>query len=70
MPKPDNVKPVDIKLTIETCIECPKVREERTPQAGFASDYYCTLTGNKVMGYVEWQSDYKPVPENCPLRIK
>jgi len=48
---------------------------ERTPDAGFAHDYYCThpemleMEGDRfmVMGYVEWSSDHQPVPTHCPL---
>ena len=57
---------VIIAFEIETCKECPFVKVERTPGAGFAVDYYCGETGNKVMGYVEWSSDENPVPTTCP----
>lgn len=58
-----------IKLKINNCSECPKVEVNRTTDAGFALDYFCSLTGDKVMGYVESLGDYKPVPKNCPLKI-
>ncbi len=67
---------VKVAFEFETCKECPKVRSERTPQAGCADDYYCTeardITTGKhrmVMGYVEYSSDENPIPEWCPRRV-
>lgn len=58
-----------IKLVISDCSECPKVVEKRTPNAGYAHDYFCSITFNrKVMGYVEWESDKAPVPDWCPIK--
>ena len=57
-------------IEINRCDECPKVRTERTPGAGCATDYYCTATrrDKKVMGYIEWSREMKPVPKWCPLK--
>lgn len=46
-------KPTKIKLIIYDCSECPKHRIEKTPKSGYAIDYYCQLTGNKVANYIE-----------------
>jgi hypothetical protein len=59
---------VTIRLQIQHCGECPKHESKRTVGAGFAHDYICTLTGDKVMGYIEYPSEYRTVPDNCPLR--
>jgi hypothetical protein len=37
--------------------------------AGYAMDYTCTLEGKKIMGYIEWPSEIKPVPKWCPIRL-
>lgn len=58
-----------IQMQIKDCSECPKHKTERTPCSGYASDYYCRLTGNKIAGYIEWPSEMPEVPENCPLRV-
>lgn len=60
--------PVEIKLIIKDCSECPKHRTEHTPYSGYASDYYCELTGKKIAGYIEWPGEMPEVPEDCPLR--
>lgn len=61
-------KPTKIKIIIYDCSECPKHRTERTPRSGYAIDYYCQLTGNKVANYIERPSEMPPVLNNCPLR--
>ncbi len=58
-----------IQLQIKDCSECPKHTTKRTPHSGYANDYYCTLTWDKVGSYIEWLSEMPEVPENCPLRI-
>lgn len=59
-----------IVLDIKNCTGCPKVVQERTPRAGYAVDYFCSLVDNKlVSGYVEWESDLNPVPDWCPLLL-
>lgn len=58
----------DIILTINNCSKCPKHRVERTPQTGYAIDYYCEITNHKVASYIEWPSEIPPVPDNCPLK--
>lgn len=60
--------PVEIKLMITDCSECPKHRTERTPRSVYANDYFCILTGDKIAGYIEWPDEMPPVPKNCPLR--
>jgi len=45
--------PTEIKMTIYDCSECPQHQVERTPRSGYAVDYYCKITGNKVVGYIE-----------------
>ena len=48
---------------------CPYSIEKRTPNSGYALDYFCKLAENKMTsGYVEWIKDFNPVPEWCPLR--
>ncbi len=51
---------------------CPHMRSERTPQSGYAVDYWCHATNPRFMidGYVEWDSEKrKPgdFPADCPL---
>jgi hypothetical protein len=49
---------------------CVFEQERATPNAGCASDHYCThpsVTYKKIMGYVEGYRDMKPVPEWCPI---
>ena len=63
---------VDGKQYQDTCAFCTC---ERTPEAGYAYDYFCEhpqmieMEGKRfmVMGYVEWSSDHKPIPTHCPL---
>jgi hypothetical protein len=60
-----------ILLQLETCKPCPYVDVRETPGAGYALDYHCTHANNRiVMGYVEWESEEKPVPSWCPHRVK
>ena len=61
-----------IVLIVDNCSQCPKCNQERTPEAGYAFDYYCTMFKNpkKVMGYIEWEHEKEPIPEWCPLRLK
>jgi len=62
-------EPTLIQLTINTCAECPKVKVERTFRAGYALDYYCKLLHRKIMGYIEWPSEMRPPPQDCPIRV-
>lgn len=57
-----------IYLDIPGCDQCPKVRTEKIGGCGI--DYFCSLTGEKSMSYIEWDSEKKPVPDWCPLRAK
>lgn len=61
-----------VKYELASCRDCPMVESKPTPRAGYgAYDYFCTANDNvKVMGYVEWQKDEKPVPEWCPYRLE
>ncbi len=58
-----------IALDIKDCRGCPHMRSERTEGAGYALDFHCRLTGNLICGYVEYESEVKPVPDDCPIRI-
>lgn len=66
---------IAITLELETCADCPLVMHARTMGAGYALDYFCTHKKvknsqdlKKVMSYIEWASEYAPVPEWCPYR--
>lgn len=60
-----------IPFKLDCCAYCPKVKEERTPNAGYAFDYYCTAKNNrKIMGYVEYDSELVEVPKWCPYKVK
>lgn len=68
-----------IGLKLKHCADgCPHCKSFPTPRSGFAYDFHCDLvkdptddSGIKmVMGYVEYKSDYRPVPDWCPLRLK
>lgn len=68
---------VVVTIDVGRCDECPFVTTERTPNAGFAFDYFCTACKNKYTGklkritsYVEWDSEIPPVPDWCPFRKK
>lgn len=70
---------VNIILKIDKCCStdqnsgingCPFVETQRTPNSGYAIDYFCKAAGGrKISGYVEWDSDMNPVPDWCPKRI-
>lgn len=73
--RPPGGKPTVIQLTINSCVECPKVKSARTPGAGYAIDYFCSLVKDEqgepkeVMGYIEWPSEHREPPKWCPLRV-
>jgi hypothetical protein len=56
-------------------ISCPYADSERTPGAGYAMDYFCTLMPDskaehgfkKTSGYVEWDREINPIPLWCPI---
>lgn len=62
---------VNVIIEVEdNCIECPYCEDTRTIEAGYALDYWCIKMSprKKIMGYVEYQSDVKPIPDWCPFR--
>lgn len=64
-----------VVVGVGRCDECPCVKEDRTPNAGFALDYYCnacqTSDGpRKITRYIEYDSEMPPVPNWCPFKIK
>ena len=61
--------PTQIVLEIENCSGCPSHGTKATEGAGYAQDYYCSLLRRKISGYVEWDRDHKPIPDDCPLRL-
>lgn len=50
-------------------INCPFSYTERTPRSGYADDYKCHLLNRTISGYVEWEKDVNPVPNDCPLLV-
>ncbi len=57
-------------FVVQGCHSCPHVKSERTPGAGYAHDYTCSLTSRLVAGYVEWERERRPdgdFPADCPL---
>jgi hypothetical protein len=71
MRKANNPKTkITITLELEDCTKCPMVKSKRTQGAGYALDYFCTAKKNeRIMGYIEWPSEYRPVPEWCPHKM-
>jgi hypothetical protein len=63
--------PTKVVITIDACNHgCPHCGEKLTKGFGYAMDFFCKLSDNKIVsGYVEWDSDLNPVPEWCPLRL-
>ena len=61
-----------VQLSLEHCWDgCPYCRSDRTKGAGMALDYFCVLMNDmKIVGYVEGEADYVPVPDWCPLVVK
>ena len=62
-------------IPVGRCDECRFCYKTRTPNAGYAYDYYCeamkSIFGKfKIVGYVEYDSEIPPIPEWCPFRIK
>lgn len=58
-------------VPVGRCDKCPYVKMERTPNAGYAFDYFCKACGDrKIVGYVEYDSEIPPVPGWCPYHIK
>jgi len=69
--KPEHPKiKIKITLDLQSCAGCPLVDIKRTPGTGYALDYFCTASENKkkIMGYIEWSSEYRPVPDWCPIK--
>lgn len=61
---------VAILMALDCCNKCPNVIENRTPDAGYAFDYFCSAKDNKkIMGYVEYDSELAEVPNWCPYRV-
>ena len=70
--KQHEFKPV-ARIPIGRCDECPYVIKTRTPEAGYAYDYYCnkyhTIDGpRKICGYVEYDNEIEPIPNWCPYK--
>lgn len=58
-----------IVIELDNCYECPYCGQKLTKGYGYALDYFCKKTHNKITsGYVEWESDMNPVPDWCPLK--
>ena len=66
----DSATQLQYNFECETCAKCPFVRIERCPDAGYAHDYFCKISGKRTMNYIEYPSELEPVPEDCPLRVK
>lgn len=59
--------------TIKHCGQCPGHTAKRTPNSGYALDYFCSfMNGKKITGYVEWDSELEKIgiPNFCPLMPK
>lgn len=65
-------------VKIVNCMKCPHCDNDRTEGAGYAIDYYCSLTPDPkatykfkvIEGYVEWSSEEPKngeIPDWCPL---
>jgi hypothetical protein len=65
-----------IQLEISGCDKCPLSIQRRTPEAGYAWDYFCTRKMDdkyqpvRTMYYIEYENEKTPVPDWCPQRIK
>ena len=65
-----------VVIGVGRCDECPCVETTRTPEAGYAFDYWCKACRDeqdeprKITGYVEWDSEIPPVPGWCPFKIE
>lgn len=60
-----------VVIGVGRCDECPCVKTERTPRAGYAFDYFCkACDGRKIVGYVEWDSEIPEIPDWCPFKAK
>jgi len=61
-------------IPINTCMECPHLKIERTIGAGYAHDYICKAKkngNNKIAVYVEYPSEEpKVIPDWCPFKNK
>lgn len=55
---------------LKDCVKCPDVNVEKTEGAGYAQDYICPHLKRTISGYVEWDRDLNPVPDDCPLRVE
>jgi hypothetical protein len=68
------IKKLKVKLfEVNGCHSCPHVKDARTPGAGYALDFHCSLTGTMVAFYVEWPSEKRKdgdFPKDCPLKTK
>lgn len=56
------------------CHKCPYVKTSQTLGTRDGTDYHCSLTGTKIVGYIEWPSELERIvgafPLNCPLPTK
>ena len=68
-----NMAKIRIEKEIEKCWDCPKCKNRPTETADsfeVATDYYCGVNNEKIMGYVEYDWEMPFVPNWCPLLVK
>ncbi len=59
----------NVVIPVGRCDECPLHYTKRTPNAGYALDYFCKACGDReITHYVEWDNEIPPVPDWCPFR--
>ena len=59
----------EIKVSVGRCDQCPMSESDRTPNAGYALDYFCKAQNNRCIArYIEYDAEMPPVPEWCPFR--
>ena len=65
---------MSVWLEIHHCRGCPHRYVQQTMGAGYAMDWFCKLTKNKVRkiaGYIEHiHEEPREIPKWCPLRRK
>ena len=64
---------IRIEKEIQKCWDCPKCKNKPTETSDsfeVATDYYCGVNNEKIMGYVEHDWEMPFVPNWCPLLVK
>lgn len=64
---------IQLIYDIDNCSHCPLHKTQPLVTADpweHASDYYCGSNGEKIAGYIEWESEMPDIPNWCPHLLR